>query len=75
MLLRRHRKTPDLDQAFDKTPAETLDPAFGPTVESVAELKGEALDAALEDHDLPKNGTADEKRKRLAQFLSGADLI
>lgn len=74
MLLRRHRKTPDFDRAFDKTPADTLDPAFGPA-EDAAELKGKALDAALEDHDLSKDGTADEKRERLARFLSGADLI
>jgi hypothetical protein len=31
------------------------------------ELRGEALDQALEDAGLPKSGTADEKRARLAQ--------
>ena len=75
MLLRRHRKTPDFDRAFDKTPADTLDPAFGPAVEDVAELKGKALDAALDDHGLSKEGTADETRERLSRFLTGTDLI
>ena len=28
MMLRRHRETPDVDPSFDKTPAETVDPAF-----------------------------------------------
>lgn len=32
-----------------------------------SELKGEALDAALEAAGLPKTGTADEKRVRLAE--------
>lgn len=31
------------------------------------ELKGEALEKALEDARLPKTGTADEKRARLAE--------
>lgn len=33
-------------------------------------LKGAALDAALEDAGLPKSGTADEKRARLAEHAS-----
>lgn len=37
------------------------------TEDDAADLKGEALDAALEDHDLPKTGKADEKRKRLVE--------
>lgn len=32
------------------------------------ELKGKALDAALEDAGLSKSGTADEKRDRLAEY-------
>ena len=32
------------------------------------ELKGEALDAALEERGLPKSGTADEKRQRVAEY-------
>ena len=40
MLLRRHRSSlPDVDPAFNKTPHETMDPAFtdkgGPTVENL----------------------------------------
>lgn len=35
------------------------------------ELKGEALDKALEDAGLPKTGTADEKRERLAENQAG----
>lgn len=34
------------------------------------ELKGEALDKALEDAGLPKSGSADEKRARLADHLA-----
>lgn len=34
------------------------------------EIKGAALDQALEDAGLPKTGTADEKRQRLAEHLS-----
>jgi hypothetical protein len=36
------------------------------------ELKGEALDDALEEAGLSKAGTADEKRDRLAAFQQGA---
>jgi len=32
-------------------------------------LKGEALDEALEAHDLPKSGKADEKRKLLVETI------
>jgi hypothetical protein len=35
------------------------------------ELKGQALDDALEAAGLPKSGTADEKRRRLADHQSG----
>lgn len=34
-----------------------------------SQLKGEELEKALEDADLPKTGTADEKRARLAEHL------
>jgi hypothetical protein len=34
------------------------------------EIRGAALDKALEDAGLPKTGTADEKRQRLAEHLS-----
>ncbi len=33
------------------------------------ELKGQALDNALDEADLPKTGTADEKRARLREHL------
>lgn len=35
--------------------------------DAAAELKGQALDDALDAADLPKSGTADEKRARLAE--------
>lgn len=38
-----------------------------------AELKGKALDEALEEAGLPKSGTADEKRERLAAHQAGDD--
>lgn len=38
-----------------------------PAVEEASELKGQALDDALAEADLPKSGTADEKRARLAE--------
>lgn len=36
-----------------------------------ADLKGQALDDALETAGLPKSGTADEKRARLAEHAEG----
>lgn len=36
-----------------------------------ADLKGAALDEALESAGLPKSGTADEKRARYAEHLAG----
>jgi hypothetical protein len=39
--------------------------------EPPSELKGEALEIALEDAGLPKTGTAPEKRKRLEDKLAG----
>lgn len=43
-----------------------------PEDEPAAELKGAALDEALEDAGLPKSGTADEKRQRLAEHRGQA---
>jgi hypothetical protein len=40
--------------------------------EPEVELKGEALDAALEERGLPKTGSADEKRARVAEHDAGA---
>jgi hypothetical protein len=34
------------------------------------ELKGKALDQALEEAGLPKSGSADEKRARLAEHIA-----
>ena len=41
------------------------------TAAEVEELKGKALDQAIEDAGLPKTGTADEKRAALAEYESG----
>ena len=47
--------------------------AHGYTVEeAAAELRGAALDEALEQAGLPKTGTADEKRARLAERRANA---
>ena len=46
------------------------------SAEEVADLKGQALDEALDAAGLTKSGTADEKRARLAEYeagLSGAN--
>lgn len=40
---------------------------------SAEDLKGQALDKALEDAGLPKTGTADEKRERLAREVGDGD--
>ncbi len=37
------------------------------------QLKGAALDEALEEAGLPKTGTADEKRQRLAEHNTAAE--
>lgn len=61
--------------ALAEMPAE-LDPdapnlgttvALAEALDETAELKGKELDAALEAAGLPKSGTADEKRARLAE--------
>lgn len=43
------------------------------TAEDAADLKGAALDEALDEADLSKSGTADEKRTRLAEFVAEND--
>jgi hypothetical protein len=45
-------------------------PTEYPTVPNPGELKGKELDEALDAAGLPKNGTADEKRQRLADHTS-----
>lgn len=52
------------DPGDPSTPIEPPKPA--------AELKGQELDQALEEADLPKSGSADEKRHRLAEQQGGA---
>jgi hypothetical protein len=54
--------------ATDGTPIEAETPEPEPDVE----LKGEALDAALEERGLPKTGSADEKRARVAEHDDAA---
>lgn len=49
--------------ATDGTPVDD-----GTTPEPEVELKGQALDDALEARGLPKTGTADEKRARVAEY-------
>lgn len=36
---------------------------------AASNLRGEALNEALEDHDLPKSGKVDEKRQRLVETI------
>lgn len=45
--------------------------ALRAAAEAPSELKGEALDIALEEAGLSKSGSADEKRKRLADYQAG----
>lgn len=53
------------------------DPLWEPVQTSasaaVADLKGKALDAALDDAGLPKTGNAEEKRARLAEHITQPD--
>ncbi len=51
----------------DSDEAKDADGDDADDAEDEGELKGAALDKALEDADLPKTGTADEKRARLAE--------
>jgi len=48
----------------DRELASTTDP--GPGESGEGKLTGEALEAALDDRELSKDGTADEKRQRVA---------
>lgn len=43
------------------------------TEAEAVELKGEALDQALKDADLPTTGSADSKRERLAEHAAQQD--
>lgn len=52
-------------------PSGQTDPD-NPDPEPEVELKGEALDAALEERGLPKTGSADEKRARVAEHDAAA---
>lgn len=59
----------DAEKADQPDPLPTgADPAPGADVE----LKGEALDAALDERGLAKTGTADEKRARVAEHDEAA---
>lgn len=53
--------------ATDGTPITPLPSEKADTTDA-SELKGAALDEALEAANLPKTGTADEKRARLAEY-------
>ena len=48
----------------DRELASTTDPGSGESGEG--KLTGEALEAALDERELSKDGTADEKRQRVA---------
>lgn len=48
-------------------------PGWEPVEAPAAQLKGKALDAALNDAGLSLNGTADEKRARLAEHQGTTD--
>lgn len=49
-------------------------PAAAPPAAAEVELKGKALDAALEEAGLDKTGTADAKRQRLVEHQASVDL-
>jgi hypothetical protein len=49
-----------------------MDPAWEIEGEAAEDLKGQALDQALKDADLPATGRADEKRARLAEHEAAA---
>lgn len=56
-------KNPKLFAPFEKTPRQKA-------ADGEVELKGKALDAALEEAGLPTTGTAAEKRAALAEHLA-----
>ena len=52
----------------DRELASTTDPGPGESGESgEGKLTGEALEAALDERELSKDGTADEKRQRVSE--------
>lgn len=51
--------------------ADAYEPEPILSADEVADLKGQALDDALESAGLSKSGTADEKRSRLAEYEAG----
>lgn len=59
--------TPIDDAKRDPRPGDGDGSQQAPTPEADVELKGEALEAALEERGLPKSGTADDKRARVAE--------
>lgn len=64
-LVRVYHAGLDREMVVRRAKLPQMDPAW--EVQDPEELKGEALDAALEDAGLPKSGSADEKRARLAE--------
>lgn len=54
---------PSFAEKFRKTPTQRRD-------DGEIDLKGKALDDALDDAGLPKTGTADEKRAAIAEHLA-----
>jgi hypothetical protein len=68
-----------LDEDGNELPATsnglTIEPEYPPmTAEAIADLKGADLTDALKSAGLPLNGTADEKRQRLADHNSAGDV-
>jgi len=56
----------------DRELASTTDPGSGESGESgEGKLTGEALEAALDERELSKDGTADEKRQRVSEHDAG----
>lgn len=56
----------EMQDKYDNNPIFAAWSRFVPESEA-ADLKGAALDEALEDAGLPKSGSADDKRARLAE--------
>lgn len=59
---------PAVVQSFRDRGWETPEDIAERAGQEAEELKGKALDAALEDAGLAKSGSVDEKRARLAEF-------
>lgn len=64
-LVRVHHTGLDRSMVVRRDRLAQMDPAW--EVQEPEELKGAALDQALEDAGLSKSGSADEKRARLAE--------